>query len=204
MKTLRTLFTIAFVVIAGSFFAQMQQKIEIKLNEIGDVDLTLSMTMNASEWQTWLANAGNNPALIKRDAEQNMPGFFLDDFELEKDEMNRSFTLKLKAYGMCKIDKRGRWIIETDQKKAQITELTDHKYMLVSSPPELGGNVQQTYIIEFPDQAQDIKIETDTFGQSIFEFKMQDANSETNMAQISGITLLLAGLALGGVKLFKN
>src|SRR5690606_29085744 len=137
---------------------------------------------------------GNNPAALKREIERSMPAYFLEDYKLEKDDMNRSFTLSLKALGVCKIDKRGKWSIDTGQKNANVTELTSHKYMLVSSPPELGGTVQQTYVIEFPKEAKKVKVDKDTFGQSIFEFEMDGPKPlKLNLMRIAGIALLVIG-----------
>jgi len=203
MKNLKINLLFIFLLIQGVAFCQMQQKIELKLDEIGNSKLNISMTMNAQQWQIWLANIGNNPASLKREIERSMPTYFLDDFKLDKDDMNRSFSLDLNAYGICKIDKRGKWTLDTDQKNAQITELTDHKYMLNSSPPEFGGQMQQSYIIEFPEAAQNIKIDKDAFGQSIFKFEMANSKNEINTTMWSGIILLISGAGVAGFKLFK-
>ena len=152
--------------------SQSQQKIEMKIDDVGNAKLNISMTMKAQEWQVWNSNYGNNPSALKLDMEHAMPAYFLDNFKLEKDDMNRSFNLSLNAYGVCEINKRGKWIVDTDQKNAQLTELTKNKYMLVSSLSEYGGQLQQTYIIELPENAKKIKTDKDAFGKSIFEFEM--------------------------------
>ncbi|HNU58618.1 MAG TPA: hypothetical protein PKI08_01560 [Aquaticitalea sp.] len=165
----------------------------MKIDAVGDAKITISMTMNGQQWQTWLQSVGNNPAALKRDIERSMPAYFLDDFKLDKNDMERSFTLSMNAYGVCKVDKRGNWIIDTDQKNANLTELTSHKYMLVSSPPELGGTIQQTYTIEFPDEAKDIKVDKDAFGKSVFKFKMNNSTADFNMLRWAGALLLIVG-----------
>jgi len=196
MKTIKY-YSILFAVLllSGGINAQQsQQKIEMKIDSIGNAKITMSMTMTAQEWQNWLSNLGNNPAALKRAIERSMPAYFLDDFKLDKDDMNRSFTLSLNAYGVCKIDKRGKWILETDEKNANVTELTDHKYMLVSSPPEYGGTLQQTFLVEFPEAAQNIKVDKDAFGKSVFDFKMDGPTSGSfNLMRIAGLALLIIG-----------
>jgi hypothetical protein len=186
-------------------WAQTQQKIEMKIDSIGNAKITVSMNMTAQQWQVWLSSLGNNPAALKREIERSMPAYFLDDFKLDKDDMNRSFNLSLKAYGVCEIDKRGKWTIDTDQKNANVTELTDHKFMLVSSPPELGGTVQQTFLIEFPAEAKDIKVDKDAFGQSVFDFKMDGPSSSGfNFLRYAGIFFIVIGGAWGGASLIKK
>ncbi len=194
MKTLKHFITITVLLLAVTIYGQQaQQKIELKIDEIGNGKINISMTMNAAQWQQWNGTYGTNPSALKRDIERSMPAFIVDDFKLDKDEMNRSFNLSLNAYGVCKIDKRGRWIMDTDQKDAQVTELTEHKYMLVSSPPEFGGAIQQTYIIEFPETAHKIKIDKDAFGKSIFEFEMDNPSSSFNVLRWSGVLLMVVG-----------
>jgi hypothetical protein len=194
MKTIQQYIMHLFLFLAISVVAQQSnQKIEMTLDDIGNAKINISMTMNAAQWLQWNGSYGTNPSALKRDIERSMPAFIVDDFKLDKDDMNRSFNLSLNAYGVCKINKRGQWIMDTDQKDAQVTELTDHKFMLVSSPIEFGGTLQQTYIIEFPEAASDIKVDKDSFGKSIFEFEMDNPSSSFNLMRWSGLFLLVIG-----------
>lgn len=54
----------------------MKQKIEMDLDAQGSASITVSMTMDASSWQGWLATYGNNPAVFKREMERDTPAFF--------------------------------------------------------------------------------------------------------------------------------
>ncbi len=204
MKTITTLIIAFAMALNLTLSAQSQQKIEMRIDSIGNAKLNVSMTMNAQQWQVWNSNYGNNPSALKRDIERSMPAYFLDDFKLEKDDMNRSFNLSLNAYGVCEINKRGKWIVDTDQKNAQLTELTEHKYMLVSSPPEYGGNLQQTFIVELPKDARGIKIEKDAYGKSVFEFDMDAPSSGFNLMRWAGILLIVVGGGLAGKDLLKK
>lgn len=202
---MKTAFTILMIVCSTLLSAQQaQQKIDMKLDNVGNAKLTLSMTLTAQQWQTWNSTLGNNPAALKREVERSMPAYFLEDFKLEKDDMNRSFTLSLTALGVCKIDKRGKWSFETGQKNANVTELTDHKFMLVSSPPELGGAIQQTYTVEFPDEAKKVKLEKDSFGESVFQFEMNGPTSSSGLMKWSGIFLIIVGGAWFGKNQLKK
>lgn len=205
MKTITLLISFFLMVTTGLVQAQTQQKLEMKLDSIGNAKLTLAMTLNAQQWQIWNGSLGNNPAALKRELERTMPTYFLEDFKLEKDDMNRSFTLTLKALGVCKIDKRGQWTLETGQKNAHVTELTDKKFMLVSSPPEFGGMIQQTYIIEFPQEAKEVKLDKDSFGQSVFTFKMKGPKGGSwGWMRLTGLLLLVVGGGWTGKNLFTK
>ena len=158
------------------------------------------MKMNAQQWQSWSATLGNNPAALKREIERGMPAYFLDDFKLEKDEMNRSFSLSLNAYGVCEIDKRGNWTIDIDQENATLTKLSGHKYMMVSSLEEFGGQLQQNYIINLPEKAENIKVDKNAFGRDIFKFKMSSTASFeasfTGVSRWGGLLIVLIGALL--------
>jgi hypothetical protein len=205
MKTLGIYITTLLMLLALNLEAQqMKQKITMDIDSLGNAKITLNMTMNASAWQTWSQTTGSNPALLKREIERSMPAYFLDDFKLDKNDMERSFELSFKGYGVCKVDKKGNWIFETDEKNADITELTERKYMLVSSPEEFGGQIQQTYIVEFPEEAKSIEIEKDAFGKTMFEFDMEKPGGGFNFLRIGGILFLVAGVVLGGISFAKK
>lgn len=179
---------------------QAQQQIEMTIDNVGNAKIDISMKMNAQQWQSWSTTLGNNPAALKREIERGMPAYFLDDFTLEKDEMNRSFSLSLNAYGVCDIDKRGTWTIDIDQENATLTTLSDHKYMFVSSLEEFGGQLQQNYIINLPENAENIKVDKNAFGRDIFKFKMSSQVSFeagfTGISRWGGLVIVLIGVLL--------
>ena len=164
---MKAILSIALVIVTQLLTAQQSQNLEMNIDPLGNADLKISMKMSAQQWQMWNGNFGSNPAALKREIERAMPGYFLGDFKLNKKDMDRSFELTLKAYGVCKIDKRGNWSLETDEKDANLTKLTDSKYMLVSSPTEYGGQLQQTFLVNFPEEAEGIKVDTDSYGKTI-------------------------------------
>ncbi len=200
MRTLNHTLTILLLIVTFAGIGQTHQKIDMKIDSLGNAKINVSMTMTATQWQVWLQTIGNNPAIMKREIERSMPAYFLGDYKLEKNDMERSFNVSLMAYGVCEVDKRGNWTIDTDQKDANLTEITDHKYMLVSTPPELGGNIQQTFTIDFPEAAKNIKVDKDTFGKTIFKFDMENSTAGFNLMLWAGVLLLL----IGGSWLVKN
>jgi len=173
----------------------LQQKIDMDIDGLGNAAISISMTLPAQQWQAWNQNFGNNPSALKRDIERSMPAYFLEDFNLEKNDMDRSFKVSLKAPGICKVDKKGRWYLTTDEKDAQLTELTDHKYMMVQSPREFGGGMQQTTMVTFPDAASDIELEKDSFGKTVFRFAMDQPASAGGMMLWVGLALMVAGVS---------
>lgn len=200
MKNLTIL--IIFLLSCVLTHAQSGQKINVKLDSIGNARFSIEVKLSAQEWDVWNSSYGNNPAMIKRELERSMPAYFLDDFNLEKNDMERSFRLDFNGYGVCEIDKKGKWIINTDQKNAEITDMNNNKYMLVSQPEPNSGQVMMT--LQFPDEANKIKQDKDAFGNSIFSFKMDGNHGKSNYFGLGGIIFILLGI--GGIvwKLIKK
>jgi len=192
MNTLRYFLALTLTLLHIALSGQeIKQKIEMDIDSIGNATITLTMDMNAAQWQVWLQSFGNNPAALKREIQRSMPGFFLDDFNLDKNDMERNFQLSLKAYGVCKVDKSGKWYVETDDKDIELTDLGGGKFMYVHSPTEYAGQMQQTTFVSFPKEAGDIKVDEDAFGKKVFEFQMQGAGDKPNWFRWAGIFMLL-------------
>ena len=190
----RNLFFVLLLGCAMGLMAQtepLKQKLEIRLDSIGNANFKDSMTMNATQWQVWLHSVGNNPAVMKRMMERALPGYFLDDFDLQKNDMERSFEFIFKAYGVCEIDRHGKWIMNTEEKNADITTLSERKFMMVTMDTE--NNIQNTQYLDFPKEAKNIIISQDAYDNTQFEFDMASPGPQKGWMLWSGIGLLLLG-----------
>ena len=204
MKNIKLLLlAVSLLLSSAGYGQQMKQHIDMRIDSIGNATFKIYMKMNAAAWQNWLQTSGLNPAALKRSMEREMPAYFLDDFKLTKDDMERSFELSLKAYGVCKIDKRGNWILETDDRNIDLTKLDERKYMYINSPVEFGGKIKQTTTIQFPDEATDIQIGADPYGKTIFKFHVEESAAPFNAWRWSGVLFLLIGGVWMGANL-KN
>jgi hypothetical protein len=168
-------------------------KIEMNLDNKGNSDLIFSRTLDASSWQNWLNIYGNNAALLKHDYERKLPSYYISDFQLKKDEVNRSYNISLKAYGVCKISNNGEWILETGDKNVELTKLGSKTFMYTSSLVEDGGITQQIVTIHLPDQSRNLRIENDAFGKTIVKFAMDGSNNIQNILASSGVLLVFIG-----------
>ena len=190
----KILFVLMIVFWVFQLFAQrepLRQRIEMRIDSIGNAHMKVSMTMNAGQWQMWLQSGGNNPAIMKRTMERALPGYFLDDFNLVRNDMERSFEFSFKAYGVCQVNRRGKWIVNTEQKNAEITTLTDRKYMMVSM--DAMNNLQITQFLEFPSQARNITITKDAYDRSQFVFDMDATRQKMGFTFWLGLLLILSG-----------
>lgn len=187
-------FVILIILWVFSLLAQtepLRQRIEMRIDSIGNAHMKVSMTMNAGQWQVWLQSGGNNPAIMKRNMERALPAYFLDEFNLTRNDMDRSFEFSFKAYGVCQVNRRGKWIVNTEQKNAEITTLTDRKYMMVSM--DAMNNLQVTQFLDFPSKARNIKLSKDAYNRTQFEFDMDPPRQKMGAAFWIGLFLILSG-----------
>ena len=200
MKSVILFFILSFIINSVQAQEILKQKLEMKIDEVGNGDLKVSMSMNATQWQVWLQSLGNNPTLLKRSMERALPAYFLDNFKLEKNDMDRSCEFSFKALGVCQVNKRGKWIVNTDKKNTEINTLTDKKYMMVWM--ETQSNIQQTQILDFPSTARNIQINKDAFGKTQFEFDMDTPGGTIHAIFWPGLILIISGIIWMIIRLF--
>lgn len=188
-------FSVLIVMLLYAFVLHAQEllkpKMELRIDSVGNAQIKVSMSLNANQWQVWTQSIGNNPALLKRNMERELPGYFLDNFNLVKNDMERSFVFTFNAYGVCMVNKKGIWIVGTDQKNPDITKISDRKYMMVST--DVMNNLQQTQIIEFPLSAINIREAKDAYNKTQFEFEMGVPRTGLNMIFWIGVLLTVMG-----------
>lgn len=197
MKTVYIWTTLFFYTIINTIQAQqIQQTFEFTIDSIGNARVTIKQSMNAEQWKIWMQETGSNPAAIKRNIERTMPAYILDNFKLERDEINRSFILSMKAYGVCKITNKGLWTLELGSDESSITESTNNKFVAIQSLPlQNGGIFTQTQIYQFPKEAKHITISKNSLGATMFTFEMKNHSRLHYIyySRFAGILLIIVG-----------
>ncbi len=174
-----------------------KQKMEIKLDELGNASISVTMKLNASQWDMFKRSLGNNTSLLKRQIEKGMPKFFLKDFKYNEDQMERTYTLEMKALAVASVDKAGKWKAELDTKDPDIMKINDQQFKLDANYAVNGGLVEQTQQIYLPAGAKDGKVEKDSFGKAVLTYHTSVGFMNTI---ITGFGILL--VLVGGVLIF--
>ncbi len=182
----------------------LKQNIDFHIDALGDAHVAVTMKLNASQWKTFKRTMGNNVALLKRNMERALPGYFLTDFKYDEDAMNRSYTLKFDALGVSKVDQQGRWIAELDTKSPDVTKISDHLYLINSTMGSGGALIEQYIKVFFPESASDIKVDKDAFGNAYFSFVQPRTDQRSKLWLVAGVFLLLAGFGWGALQLKKG
>jgi len=172
------------------------QEIEYKIDKYGDARMELRQKMTALQWKNFKASPiAQNPSIFKRDLERSMATILIEDFKNEMNEDSRSSVTKLTARSMATYKGNGKWELKLDTKDPNITKISDHIYLLTNNLMSGGNIIQQLQKIFFPENASNIKLDTDTYGKAVFTYTLHAEKSSVNFLLLFGIVLLLAGTA---------
>ncbi|HCF62964.1 MAG TPA: hypothetical protein PLE75_08340 [Ferruginibacter sp.] len=173
----------------------LKQSIELKIDELGNATMSVSMKMTASQWDYFKKTTALNLSSFKRTMEMEMPKYYLTDFKVDQDEMERTVKVHIKALGVVTLDKNGKWIAELETKDPDISKLTDRTFLMTSTLVTNGGLIEQTQKIFLPDNAKNGKIEKDSFGKAVLTYKTGGSFLST-LPTILGVILILAGFGM--------
>lgn len=203
MKKILTLVAFALLITGASAQQEVKgikQIFDITVDDLGNAMVEVSMKLNASQWDMFKRNVGNNTSILKREIEKAMPKYYLSDFGYSEDAMDRSYKIKFKALGLCSVNSNGKWESKLDTKDPDITKLSEREFVINTDMMDQGTLFNQTQKIHLPAAASDAKIEKDSFGKAVMTYKT-DSGTGSRLAQIAGILLILAG---GGLFFFGN
>jgi hypothetical protein len=195
----------------GGTGPMIDNNINMRIDSLGMGHCDYTMKFNASIWQAMNQYMGNNPALLKKALEDEMPAAFISDYQFSKNDFERSFNFKFNVVGMGKTDKNGKWSFDLDSKDPRTEKLADNKFLNVTTEDFGGIPANQRQVIELPAIAKNATIESNAQGKKSITCTMPFANSGGSaggimkyIKLIGGGALALAGLVLLLVPANKN
>lgn len=201
MKHLNKIYLLTAVLFLFTFSSHAQQGEVMKQNmnfiidDNGNSLIEINMKLNAAMWDNFKRSLGTNVSILKREMERALPGYFLQDFDYKEQEMERSYTLSMKALGVCEVDKKGKWAIEIGEKNPDVNKVSDNVFMLTNTLNENGTVLQQNIKVTFPESASNVEISKDSFGKAKFTFEMPSGRvGGIPVYLVGGFTLIAGGL----------
>ena len=175
----------------------LTQDITFTIDERGDAQVEIRMTMNAAQWQNWQQMyGGGRISVFKREMERSLAPYFVEDFGYEQDDLNRTTRITLTARGVTEYSGDGLWRGELDMENPSVTTVSDNVFLLTTSTVENGLLLQQNQRVILPADAHRIEHDEDAFGNAIFRYQ----RPATEQAGWPWMLVLGAGLiASGGV-----
>ena len=195
---LTTLLTVTCLNIKAQQIEPQKQTVTIDIDNYGDGHITINMAYNASQWENFTNIYGSNALdLLKRQEERSLPGWYLQNWSYKDDGAEHTWTLSFDALGIANIDDNGNWVFDIDQKKPDITKMSDHNYAMTTTYNSYGVLIQTLWKINFPASAANVNPDKDAFGKAIFTYEMTPGGKAGHFLFIVfGILLVASGVVL--------
>ncbi|MEP7252016.1 MAG: hypothetical protein ABI683_06535 [Ginsengibacter sp.] len=177
----------------------LKQVFDITMDDLGNAEVEVSMKLNASQWDAFKRNMGNNTSVLKRGMIDALPKYYLTDFNYSEEQMDRTYKMKFKVLGLCTTNKNGKWEAELESKNPDITKLSDKEFVMTQDMMSDGMLIQQTQKLHLPSGASDAKVEKDSFGKAMLTYSTGPGMVHTAI-NIGGILLIICG----GFLFYKN
>jgi hypothetical protein len=197
---MKKIYLIIAIIIGSFIHAKAQQQVDplkenmtFDIDNLGDGKITVSMTYNASQWDNFQKIYGSNALnLLKRQMERSLPAYYLQGWEYKEDPATRTYNLSFQALGLAKIDDNGNWVIDLDQKKPDITKMSDHNYAMTTTYNSYGVLVQELIKINLPDGATNITQDKNAFGKAVFTYELSPGHKGSRWIFLGLAALLIA------------
>ncbi len=193
---LTTLFTVTCLNVNAQQVEPQKQTVTIDIDNYGDGHISITRFYNASRWENYINIYGTNALdLLKREEERSLPGWYLQNWSYKDDGAEHTWTLSFDALGIAKIDENGNWVLDLDQKKPDITKISDHNFALTTTFNSYGNLMETFWKINFPSGAANVNPDKDAFGKAIFTYEMTPGGKAGHfLFIIFGILLVASGV----------
>jgi len=169
------------------------------LNQLGDGQVTDTVHFSAKEWTVWRQQYGDRPDILWRDKKQELASMALVDFDLKKNDIERSATMKISFRGgpRLRTDGASEIGVPKDMKK-----ISDSGREWIFSAVSAGNSyepmiINQTIRVTLPAEARNARIDQPgtSFQALVYEIPEVGRGKGTLFV---GIIALVIGLVLGG------
>ncbi len=177
-----------------------KQIIDVNIDDKGNASFEVFMKLNASQWDNYKRSAiSNNNSILKKDMERGLPKYYLTDFKFSEDQMERSYKVAFNVLGFSTLGKGGKWETKLETKNPDVTKLSDKEFVITQNMTTNGVFLNQTQKIHLPSNANNAKIEKNSFGHSVMTYSTS-IGLVPRLITYGGILLILAG----GFMIYRN
>jgi hypothetical protein len=175
----------------------MQVDKSFVLDKHGDGQLTVTFQLSASQWTVWKQQYGDRPDVLWRDMKQQLANMELGDFDLKKDEIARTATMRISFRGGPRLRSDGGSEIGVPKDMKKISESgREWIFNAVSQANSYTPIVNQTIHVTLPAEARNARLNQPgtVFQALVYEIPAAGRGKGTVYV---GIGALVIGLVLG-------
>ena len=184
----------ALVLLPVSVRAQAAPKTANIIQDVasdGSIALSVEMSFDAAAWRQWKSQVGDDPSRLRAMMKHQFSALVIDDFKLEKDDLNRTAKLTMRSPAGPELRKDGRFRIAIE-KEFRLVNNNGREWFFSGNNP-LANNSLQTIRIVMPANAVGVTLvgPGNTYQGLIYSVKVPAGKSRAFV--ISGAVLALMG-----------
>jgi hypothetical protein len=165
----------------------------------GDATIQFSFQLGAAPWAKWKEQYGDHPDILLRNVKYQLAAAVIEDFGLDKDDINRKAVAKFKARALARYLGDGQFQIDVPKNMKLVTG-SGQEWVFTDSMLEDGGIVNITDRAKLPPNARDAHLTNGTdFDELVYTLDVSPAKPKALL--YLGIVCLVAAAGLGGFSL---
>jgi hypothetical protein len=166
-------------------------------DERGDARLEISFGFGAAQWQQWRELYGDHPDILLRDLRYQLASGVIEDFKLDKDDINRKAVCKLKVRALARYRNGGQFVIDIPKDLKMVTG-SGTEWVFTKSSMSGNAILNETQRAKLPAGAQNARLsEGGDYNELSYSVNLNPPRPKAKLAV--GILLLVVGVALAMV-----
>ncbi len=198
LKTAARALALAACLCAGSGLRAQSLPKTSDINETvyadGSVDLAFQMEFDASAWRQWKAMVGDEPARLRAMMRHQFAALTLENFKLERDDMNRVAKMSLHSPAGPELRDDGSFQVPVDG-YFRLVNGSGRTWFFSGNNPR-GGNALNNVKVTLPANALNAYVANPNHADQALVFALAPAPSPARWFYGGGAVVTLLGLAV--------
>lgn len=189
------LLLVALAVCPRAAVAQFMPKTTNLIQDLapdGSLNLAVEMTFDAAPWRVWKAQVGDEPSRLRAMMKHQFSAYVIDDFKLEKDDMNRTAKVTMRSSAGPELRKDGRFRIAID-KEFRLVNNTGSQWFFSGNNPYANNSLQTVRVTVPPNAVGVTLVGAGTAEQGLI-YGLKVPAGKSRLFVILGAVIAAAGL----------
>jgi len=191
----------AFTAVSRLEAGQAPDMIQIEsvstVDRLGNAKMSLVFKLSAAQWTQWKQMYGDRPDVLRRDLRQQFARYVVEDFDLKRNDLERTATVSLSGRGLAAVRGDGTREIEISRNARQLTG-AGREWLFQEQQQESAFSpiLSETMKLVLPLGATNARLEQPGTDFARLVYQLPGAGGGRSALLVSGCVLLLAGVGL--------
>jgi hypothetical protein len=177
--------------------AQVPAKTADIIQEIGpdgSINLTFQMSFDAGPWKIWKTIVGDEPSRLRAMMRHQFAAFVIDDFKLEKDDMNRTAKMTMRSPAGPELRKDQRFQISVEG-WCRLVNHTGREWFFSGNNPSAGNTLNTIKIIMPANTVEATLVNPGTPEQTLV-YSLRESPGKSRIVLWSGAVIMVLGAGM--------